>query len=582
MTEAIDQIMWGFQNLFRWHVEYDTKRVLEEIGIPVAEPQVLLVGIATEESAMHSICIEPDTGPLGAEHLAQVTDRADELYGLDPETQVLHSHPRARELRNRHLFHSARADAIKEAIETSAVFGGLTFFVSQSSPINGYEVHTCIGIPIDVIGNLPAFKEATVDRFHAGKSLQHEVIRECLYRADKALYLPDPGASFENVMGRVGDIITSATERFMRGTMWRTAQEPSDLFSALNAIASQTYERDGAKGNLTVTSRENLERWLTVRFKSPVRLRESRTMRKLLQLSDPSMSMSVLADPVRAYGLGMSKPAQDVVEVSITGHAEWEASVNGDKFVRVAYGNATIPNQPIEYEELEDIANRIIGDPNIRRIWDTVQAARESGHGATIVVSKDPATETARLSGQGMPVDPDYLEPKQIARLASVDGAVIIGPDGRCHAFGVILDGIANENGDRARGARFNSAVRYQNMEETPNSMIIVISDDGMIDMLPRLMPRVRSKEVAEVVDDFYQCCDSAPVDAEEFARLYERVKLYAFYLNDEQCRTVNEKHEREMDLRLASGGTKFETEKLEPNPQMNESYFWNPQSSLA
>ena len=49
-----------------------------------------------------------------------------------------------------------------------------------------------------------------------------------------------------------------------------------------------------------------------------------------------------------------------------------------------------------------------------------------------------------------MPIDPDYLEAKKVVRLASVDGAVMVGPDGRCHAFGVILDGIADESGDRA------------------------------------------------------------------------------------------------------------------------------------
>ena len=366
----------------------------------------------------------------------------------------------------------------------------------------------------------------------------------------------------------------------MEGTTWRAANEPSDLFRALNAVASLTYERAGAKGNLTVTSRQNLEKWLTVRFKNPVPLHESRTMRKVFQLSDGIMS--VLADPARAYGLGETKKAPDVIQVSITGHAEWEASVNGDKFVRVAYGKATIPNQRIDFGELEDVAERTVCATNIKGIQEIVEATQESGHGATIVVSKDPEAETTRLSGEGMPIEPDYLEPEQVVRLASVDGAVIIGPDGRCHAFGVILDGTANESGDRARGARFNSAVRYQNMEETPSSMIIVISDDGTTDLLPRLMPREHRGEVAATVAAFCECCDSAPVDREKFARLYGRVKRLAFYLNDEQCRRVNEKHEQEMDHRFASDGFKITERNLQPDPRMNESYFWDSQTSIA
>ena len=575
MRDTIDQFMWGFQQHFRWRVEDVTKQVLEGLGMASTDVKVVLVGIATEETARHAICVEPETGPLRAEHLAQVTSRAEELYQLDPESKVMYSDPRSRELRRRDLFHASRANAITEAIEKSGVFNHLTFFVSQSSPINGYEVHTCVGIPNKVIGTLPAFEESTVERFHAGKSLQHETIRECLDRADKELYLPDPGTGIQ-ILGRTEDVITSATERFISGTTWRTSQEPSALFDALNAIASLTYERAGAKGKLTVTTRQNLERWLTVRFKNPVRLRESRTMRKILQITDDTMS--VLADPTRAYGLGASKIAPDVVEVSITGHATWEASVNGDKFVRVAYGRATIPNQLIEFNELKDIAERTIGNANTRRIWGIVQAVQESGQGAIIVVSKDPEEETARLGGEGMPIEPDYLEPEEIVRLASVDGAVILGPDGRCHAFGVILDGVANEGGDRARGARFSSAVRYQNMEmETAGSTIVVISDDGTIDLLPQLMPRVDEGEVAAAVDAFCEYCDSLLIDAEEFERLYERIKRLAFYLNDEQCRRVNEKHEQEMERRAESGGVRITGRNLQPDPRMNASYFWDP-----
>ena len=573
MAQIIDQFMWGFQSHFRWHVEYETKLVLDELGIPSTDVRTVLVGIATEENARHEICVEPETSLLLAEHLAQVTDRAKELYQLNPESKWVSVDPRSHESRHRHLFLSARANAITEAIEKAGVFDNHTFFVSGSSPINGYEVHTCIGIPKEVIGDLPAFKEPTVDRYHAGTSLSHEAIEECLHRADKALYLPEPGGSFERVLGRTEDIITSATEAFMRETLWRTTREPSDLFIALNAVASLTYERAGAKGNLTVTSRESLEKWLTVRFKDPVSLRESRTMRKLLQLSDSTMS--VMADSTSAYGLGASKTAPDVMEVSITGHAKWEASVNGDKFVTVAYGKATIPNQPIEFEELADVAERTIGNANTKGIWEIVQAAQESGQGAMIVVSKEPEAETARLHGEGMPIEPDYLKPKEVVRLASVDGAVIIGPDGRCHAFGVILDGVANEGGDRARGARFNSAVRYQNMG-TARSMIIVISDDGTIDLLPRLMPRIHKGEVAAAVDAFCDHCDSTPVDGVEFARLYERVKRLAFYLNEEQCHRVNEKHEQEMERRLESGGIAIRDREIRPDPRMNGSYFWD------
>ncbi len=244
----------------------------------------------------------------------------------------------------------------------------------------------------------------------------------------------------------------------------------------------------------------------------------------------------------------------------------------------MAYGQATIPTQPIEFEEFKDIAERtIIGDVNIKAIWEMVQAAQGSGHGAMIVISSAPDAEAERLSNEGMPIDADYLDPEEIVRLSSVDGAVIVAPDGRCHAFGVILDGVANESGDRSRGSRFNSAVRYQNMEEAP-SMVVVVSDDGTVDVLPRLMPRVRKAEVEAAVNGFCHYCESESVDSEVFARLHGRVKRLEFYLDEEQCRRMSEAYEQEMGRRSAGGGLKLSEGGLKPNPEMNESYFvWDP-----
>ena len=570
MRETIDQFIWGFQQHFRGHVEYETQRVLNEIGMPVDDLTVVLVGFTTEPTARHAICVEPETGLLSAENFAQVTSRAEVLYQSNPESEIFDSHPRVHELHHRGLKLSARADAIVEAIDESGVFDDLTFFASRSSPINGYEVHTCVGVPTDLLESLPSFNESTVDRYHVGKSLQHEVIQECLERADKVLYLPDPGTGL-SMLGRTDDIITTATDKFLSGTMMRVDKMPADIFRHLNAITELTYERAAAKGALVITAKDNVEKWLAIRFTNPVRLHESRAMRKVLQLSDSEMA--VLADRERAYGFGPAKTAPDVVEMSITGHARWEVSVNGDKFVRVAYGKTTIPHRTIESKELEDVAGRIIGSTNTRLIWEIVQAAQESGHGTMIVVSADPESETTRLRGDGMVIEPDYLKPEEIVRLGSVDGAVIVGPDGRCHAFGVILDGVSNESGDRSRGARFNSAVRYQNMA-TVGSIIIVVSDDGTIDLLPRLMPRVDKSEVAAAVGDFCECCDTRPIDGEQFSRLRRRVERFAFYLNEEQCHRVNEKYEQEMDRRLAEGGIAVRGRELQPDPRMNKSYF--------
>ena len=107
--------------------------------------------------------------------------------------------------------------------------------------------------------------------------------------------------------------------------------------------------------------------------------------------------------------------------------------------------------------------------------------------------------------------------------------------------------------------------------------MLVVVSDDGTVDVLPRLMPRVRKAEVESAVNGFCQYWESEYVDGEVFARLHRRVKRLEFYLDEEQCRRVNESYQQEMDRRFAAGGFKLTERDLKPNPQMNESYFWDP-----
>ena len=159
MNKTIDQFMWAFQDYFRGCVKIKLESVLNDIGMPATDAKVVLVGIATEESARHPICVEPETGPLFSKHLTGVASRAGEMYQSNRRSRMFITDPHAGSQSRNRLFRSSRANAIAEAIEDSGVFTHLTFFVSQSSPINGYEVHTCIGIPKDVIGSLFAFKD---------------------------------------------------------------------------------------------------------------------------------------------------------------------------------------------------------------------------------------------------------------------------------------------------------------------------------------------------------------------------------------------------------------------------------------
>ena len=332
-----------------------------------------------------------------------------------------------------------------------------------------------------------------------------------------------------------------------------------------------TYERSRAKGQLAFTSRDNLADKLEVTLQDQIGLHENRTIRKLLELTDETTAL--LADSRSVYGLGKSTHEPNWAVVTIKGHAEWTLSVNDTELIRVTNEHARLPQQVLDKSKFIDVAKRKVDADNPELIWQICQFALESGHGTTIVVSEDPASEVKRLGQEALAIEPKSLDPVDVTRLGQVDGATLLGPDGKCYAFGMILDGRSDSSGDRARGSRFNSALRYQKTSKI-GTMVIVISDDGTANIIPALNRQICRQEVEEAVQAFCEASGIEDVSGEEWANRLNRVEKLTFYLNEEQCQRVNNAFEKEMSLRQSLGSAIFGRTPVQPNPEMNESYF--------
>jgi hypothetical protein len=68
--------------------------------------------------------------------------------------------------------------------------------------------------------------------------------------------------------------------------------------------------------------------------------------------------------------------------------------------------------------------------------------------------------------------------------LSKVDGALHIGADLRLHGFACLLDGRTIVGENRARGARFNSALRFT--AEHENLIVVVVSADRPVSVIHR------------------------------------------------------------------------------------------------
>ena len=151
-------------------------------------------------------------------------------------------------------------------------------------------------------------------------------------------------------------------------------------------------------------------------------------------------------------------------------------------------------------------------------------------------MSEQAAEEAARLAAQSStPVEPTHLADELVRRVTSIDGAVLVDTTGKCHAIGVILDGIAIEGGDPARGARFNSAGRYVATAKG-KTVALVVSEDGHVNALPALLPQIRRSDLEHHVTRLTELADDVESD---WRKDRNWLNEHRFYLSAEQCDAV-------------------------------------------
>ena len=114
-----------------------------------------------------------------------------------------------------------------------------------------------------------------------------------------------------------------------------------------------------------------------------------------------------------------------------------------------------------------------------------VDRAGEQRHGATLVI--DLNSPPISISGQQLasPVDLSDDPMLDLAKsLSKVDGALHIGIDLHLHGFACLLDGRSVHDENRARGARYNSALRFTADHE--NLIVVVVSADRPVSVIHR------------------------------------------------------------------------------------------------
>ncbi|MEP7218363.1 MAG: diadenylate cyclase [Bacteroidota bacterium] len=376
-------------------------------------------------------------------------------------------------------------------------------FVSTSIAVSdlgsSYDVLVVLRLKESTCSVYPSLKQNRV-RIHRdataeiSTSLIDATAREFLEGCVRILRLREPGAGLGVLELNSEELLRSAGNRLMTVPEWKGADLSlvGILYHACVGVAMMRYEGSETRGYVILSHSNHTHIEFIIRFAEPIRLYNRKVFRKLLESTSSKHSLIADAEHIHGFGhaaLSYDQNEETLFEIRFDAGGIWRLMHAGSTLMRVRYGQPELPTPKVSLVTINKSIRSIdpeISEEKIVLLRELIVDLSEIGHGALLVISCNAADEAIRLQGQAFRTDPFILNRDMLAVTTAIDGAVLIGVDRKCHAFGVILDGIAVKEGDQGRGARYNSAVRYLN-STLGKAVAIIVSEDGYVDVLPPL-----------------------------------------------------------------------------------------------
>ncbi len=250
-------------------------------------------------------------------------------------------------------------------------------------------------------------------------------------------------------------------------------------------------------------------------------------VRKQLELAkDGSLGvcMDINTYNLRTEGILDKGVAYRYPRIMFKKHSEWELHMpSKDKLpscrLRYAQGSFMLPLLDMSEEYEESICAKLHNMSKAKareaasNIRTLLPAIEKCDHGAVVIFLEESiaVAEAQRLTSMGRGLLLPAKKPLRfcekanaelISRMASIDGAILADLDGNCHAYGVILDGkadnkenntVPSDGSCKDRGARYNSTKTYIDSFQTISAsdereairIGIVRSEDGMLNIFP-------------------------------------------------------------------------------------------------
>ncbi len=572
MGKTIRLFMWAYQHVLRIGLGSLAKNVFAALDQDIT-PTAMLVGIRVPEALDgYPVCLEPEDEDWDPSIFSACAERAEQIYAEHPDHNLFYGDAPSMSEKPENIRKSSAKMAVMEILASYDVGHNTTSYCGMAVRVKNYHVVPVLQFSTECLALLPTIgANIKYGGFKASSSLCDSIIECILDETSRKLSEQTPGRFIHRHEPDITAILRKAASIFCFAvSLDSDSFLMSDIFDSLNTISSLRYEGGETKGKVIFSRGENPAVDLRLSFETPIPLSNASLARKIVEMSGKEIACITQGD-LGLVGLGVMRPDMGkMFHAVFSGHYRWELYYGNTHLMTTAFGVPAFPSTRLGKETFWANIKRIMStQPNVNfvQIWDCVSAAMEQGHGTMLVISEDAKAEAQRLTRQSLPITPVELTPDIVRRISGIDGAILIGVDCFCHAIGVILDGLATTDGDPARGARYNSAIRYVRSSST-DTLCIVVSEDGKVDMIPTLMPQISRIEVQRHVDML------SGQTHENYHKNRNWLDNHRFYLTQEQCDVVNTEMERISNEKREVGEILLTIASFKPHPIMDETYY--------
>ena len=576
---VLKYFMWGYQHYFRTSVEVTAKSLFEALDNRL-NPNVFLVG-ALDESREDRlpICVEPEDCEYQPDLFDDIKEQAQKLMSVDEEREIVHSHPIAQDRHIKKIELRSIRDAIWNVIKKSDVELERITFCSWPVKVEGYWV--CVVLQLNKViwdSHYSLQKNKVDNRYSVATSLLDATASKFMGECSEELTKPDPGSNIMCIDREADEIIRSAGKYLMYTPAWY-GQEffgLHHLFDSCNIISSLKYEGAEGVGELLIARRDHPNIEINLRLKKPVHMNDYKAVRKIMEMTGERMSL--LSDSCYIYGLGKQNceydpTDEDLFLIRFTKYYTWHLFHANNEMMEVSYCQPSLPKLQFNEQKLRSDLPRIfpkIQENEIEKLATLTKEAIKQKHGTMLVITSDAELEADRLAHQSTCIESKCLTPETISLVTSIDGAVLLNPQGTCFAIGVILDGLATDKGNPARGARYNSAIRYAHPKS--ECLIVIVSEDGYIDLVPDLMPQLSRNILFNKIQEL-EIMARSDFKIKDFNKLMDWFQRHAFYCSGDICDKINALR-IQIEEKFPKYSCKIVYNDLRPNKEMNDSFF--------